>query len=611
MKKILLFLFAISICSTQLMLEAQNVPDGYVRYEREYIHPDQSVSLSGVPGQKIFDNLVIGTTWYDAQTINYGNIMPRMWEYEDGTVGASWVSAGEDLVPNRGIGYNYYNGTEWGTPDLHVGPEDRHGTVCYAPWGANGEVACTYQYIANEGPIHFFRRDVKGTGDWIQTSVNGPEGTSIVWQSMTTSGENNEFIHLLASTYDTPVQGQDAALLYFRSADGGETWDPDGIIIDGLGSDDLVTINALSFNWSNSVGSNIAFTYGFDEWGGWVFKSDDNGDSWDQITVMESPFSPFFPPDDTPIFGLGIGESSVALDSQGKAHVVFPRMMQGWTGATWGYYPLNSDGLIYWNEDMEPLDTTIISSMGLDNLEAGGYLCGAVFGYDPSVGTEIPDGQPNYAGALCGYPVISIDGNDNIFISSSQPTPGYVSGEGFLYRHIIANASFDGGMTWNGQVDLNDDFQFIFSECAYPAMAPVIGGNTIYFLFQEDIYPGTSEWPSEQPEAVENQMFMMSVPKSVFVGIEENEASLNFELSDLYPNPASSMVQFNINLEEHASVQLNLLNVVGQTVKTMNYGQLNTGNHKLRVEVSELPVGLYYCTVSVDGQSATRKLVIQ
>ena len=610
MKKTLLFLFAAAICCTQLYVYSQNVPDGYVRFERQYQHPDQVKAFSGVPGQKIYDNTVIGTTWYDAQTINYGNVMPRMWEYADGTIGATWVCAGEDLVPNRGIGYNYYNGTEWGTPDLHVGPEDRHGTVCYAPWGANGEIACTYQYIAGEGPVLFFRREVKGEGDWIQSQVSGPEGASIVWQSMTTSGENNEYIHLLASTYDTPVQGQEAALLYFRSTDGGETWDPNGIIIDGLGSDYLVTINSLSFNWSNPVGNTIAFTYGFDEWGGWVFKSDDNGDSWEQITVMESPFSPFFPPDDTPILGLGIGSSSVALDSQGKAHVVFPRMLQGWTGGSWGYYPLNTDGLIYWNEDMDPLDTTIISSTGLTNLEDGGYLCGYIFGYDPSVGVEIPDGQPNYATALCGYPVISIDADDNIFISSCNPTPGYVSGEGYLYRHIIANSSFDGGLTWNGAVDLNDDFQFIFSECVFPSMAPVVD-NTIYFLFQEDVFPGTAEWPGEQPEAVENQMFMMSVPKSVFVGIEENEASLNFELSDIYPNPANSLAQLNVRLQDNAGVSVNLVNIIGQSVQMFNYGLMNAGDHQIRLDVSGIPAGLYYCNVMVNGQSATRKIVIQ
>jgi len=159
-------------------------------------------------------------------------------------------------------------------------------------------------------------------------------------------------------------------------------------------------------------------------------------------------------------------------------------------------------------------------------------------------------------------------------------------------------------------IDLNDDFQFIFSECAYPAMAPVVD-NTIYFLFQEDPTPGTFEWPNEQPEAGENSMIMMSVPKSVFVGIEENEASLNFELSDIYPNPASTHAPFNIRLEDQAGVSVNVLNVVGQSVRTMELGQLNAGDHKLSLDVSDLTSGLYYCTVVVDGQSSTRKIVIQ
>ncbi|MEN8225309.1 MAG: T9SS type A sorting domain-containing protein [Bacteroidota bacterium] len=608
-KTLLLMLIAIFTLSTYAQYENSKIKGP--KLMRVETHPGHVGDYSNaVIGQKNYDNTVIGTTWYDAQTINYGNVMPRTWLYNDGTIGASWTCAGEDLDPQRGIGYNYYDGTEWGEPDLHVGvPDDeRLGTTCYAPWGENGEILCSYKYIANEGPIYFFKREVKGEGDWVLAQLDGPEDASIVWQSMTTSGDNNEYIHLLAYTYDTPIQGQENALLYYRSDDGGETWDPDGIVIDGLGSGDLVTINALSYNWANPVGSTIAFTYGFDEWGGWVFKSNDHGDTWNKITVMETPFDPFDPPTDTDVFGAGIGSSAVALDSDGKAHVIFPRMMQAWDAGTWGYYPLNSDGLIYWNEDMAPLDTTIISSTGLDNLDAGGYLCGSIFGYDPSVGVEIPEGQPNYASALCGYPVISIDANDNMFISSCNPTPGYISGEGYLYRHIIANSSLDGGASWTGMIDLNDDIQFIFSECAFPVMTPLVD-NTIYFLFQEDIYPGTFEWPGEQPEPVENSMIMMSVPKSVFVGIEENEAALNFDLSAPYPNPANSSVQFNINLETNAQVVVELLNTIGQTVSSVDFGVMN-GNRKLSIDISELQAGIYYCNVNVDGQRASRKLVV-
>lgn len=605
---ILIFLFGFG----QFIIQAQpKTPDGFVRYERQVIHPDQGMTdfSNAVVGAKNYDQTIIGTTWYDAQTINYGNIMPRTWLFDDGSIGASWTSSGQNLVPERGIGYNYYNGTEWGTADPHVGPEDRHGTVCYAPWGANGEIACTYQYIAGESPILFFRRDVKGEGDWIQTQADGPEGVSLVWHSMNTSGENHEFIHLLAYTYDQEVQGQENALLYYRSADGGETWDPNGVIIEGLGSDYILSINALSYTWANPVGNTIAFTYGFDQWGGWVFKSNDNGDTWEQITVMESEFDPFDPPVDSDIFGMGIGSSAIALDSDGKAHVVFARMMQGWTDDAWGYYPLNSDGLIYWNEDLDPLDTTIISSTGLENLEAGGYLCGYVFGYDPSVGVEIPDGQPNYANAICGYPAISIDADDNIFISSSNIAPDFPAGD-LLYRHIFANSSFDGGQTWNGAFDINADIQFIFSECAFPAMVPVVD-NTIYFLFQEDQFPGTFNWPEEQVEAVENRMYMLEIPKSTFVGLEENEGLLNFELSEVYPNPAYSDIALNLRLENNSNVNMQVVNMVGQSIISRDMGSMNAGDHRISFNVSELNAGIYHCIISVDGQRLSRKIVVQ
>ncbi|MCD4723898.1 MAG: T9SS type A sorting domain-containing protein, partial [Bacteroidales bacterium] len=187
--------------------------------------------------------------------------------------------------------------------------------------------------------------------------------------------------------------------------------------------------------------------------------------------------------------------------------------------------------------------------------------------------------------------------------------PDYTSPD-YLYRHIVANSSFDGGATWNDPHDMNDDFQFIFSECAYPAMAPVVD-NTIYFLFQEDSYPGTFEWPGEQSEPCENNMVMMSVPKSFFVGVEENGTVLNFELSQNFPNPARISTQFNLRLDDKSNVTIHVVNVVGQSVKQLNMGSMDAGSHRISLDVSDLTAGIYYCNVYVDGQIATRKLVVQ
>jgi hypothetical protein len=252
MKKLL---FTILVCAFSISSFAQQKfakatgPEKDRKVIQAQSHPGQINPYSGesMPGQKLFDNTIIGTTWYDLQS--YTNLMQRMWAYPDGTIGATWMSAGQDLVPERGTGYNYFDGNAWGTATPHVGPADRMGWPSYAPWGPDGEIISQYRYVAGSGTINFYKRVNKGQGDWTETLLNPPAGNSLVWHSMITSGENNEYIHLLAYTYDVAYQGQTNALLYYRSSDGGETWDIEGVVIDGLGPDYFPTIHSLTYSW--------------------------------------------------------------------------------------------------------------------------------------------------------------------------------------------------------------------------------------------------------------------------------------------------------------------------------------------------------------------------
>jgi hypothetical protein len=554
-----------------------------------------------IPGQKLFENSIIGTTWYDLQS--YTNVMQRIWAYPDGTVGATWMSAGQNLVPERGAGYNYFDGSNWGTPNLHVGPTDRKGWPSYAPWGPNGEIIALYQYVVGAGSIKFYTRENKGEGDWIESTLIPPAGVSLVWHSMITSGENHEFIHLLAYTYDAVYQGQTNALLYYRSSDGTQTWDIDGVTIDGLGEGDFPTIHSLTYAWANPVGETIAFTLGFDEWGGWVFKSFDNGYNWDKIQVVESPVNPFDPPVNSERIPCGSGTSSCVLDSQGNVHVVFGRMGKIYVNDTLKYYPY-TDGLIYWNESMPVIDTGLISSNTLDYLDAAGNLCGYVLSSEPTY--TIPNLQPTYQNGLCAYPQLSIDAQDHIYVVSSTLAPDF-SNTTYLYRHIIANSTLDLGTSWAGLIDLNADLQYYFSECAYPAMAPVIG-DYVNLVFQEDIYPGIHEWLTEH-DAVQNNMMFMKISKDAFVGLKETAEYMPFEFI-ISPNPANSVTFLNLKLEKPGNISVNILNQVGQSVYSANPGSLQEGQHLIKLDASNLQAGIYYCVFSNDGKKATKKLIV-
>lgn len=578
-------------------------PEKNLRIMQEQVRPDLASPYSGdiIPGQKLFDNSIIGTTWYDLQS--YTNVMQRIWAYPDGTIGATWMSAGEGLVPERGAGYNYFNGTTWGTAIPHVGPADRKGWPSYAPWGPNGEIIALYSYVVGSGSIKFYKREIKGQGEWIETTLAPPAGVSLVWHSMMTSGDNHEYIHVLAYTYDAAYQGQTNALLYYRSSDGAQTWEIEGDQIDGLGSNDFPTIHSLTYAWANPVGETIAFTLGFDEWGGWLFKSNDNGENWTKTQVMNTELDPFDLPASSDKIPCGTGNSACVLDSQGNAHVVFSRMVKIYSGDTLYYYPY-TDGLIYWNESMPVIDTTLISSYTLDYLDAAGILCGYVLSsVDPYT---IPSGQPSYQNSICAFPQLSIDAQDNIFVAASALAPDF-SNSTYLYRHIIANSTFDHGNSWNGPIDLNGDLQYIFSECAYPEMAPVIS-DYVYVAFQEDAFPGIHEWLADH-DATVNNIMLMKIDKDVFVGLKENTENLPYEFS-LSPNPSKSVSFLNLKLDKAGNISVTILNQVGQRVYNTEPGRFSEGQHTISLDVSGLQAGVYYCVVNFNGQSLTKKLVV-
>ena len=555
-------------------------------------------------GQKERNMTVIGNTYFDTQTNGSCNLMNRIYKHPDGKIGATWMYTGVNGIPDRGTAYNFFDGTSWGSQAPHLGNDSRNGFPCYAPWGPNGEVIAHYEYILNDGAIKILRRENKGTGDWQESVLAPPVGNySIVWHSMITSGANHEYLHMLALVYDDPYQGQDDALLYYRSPDGGVTWDINGIIIDGLGVDYFPTISSLKYSWAQPVGNTIAFTYGFNQFDGLIFKSTDNGDTWQKIVAYKSPFDPYALPGISPTFGGGDGTSAIALDSQGKAHVIFGRMMHIYDVETtppggWYFYP-NTEGLIYWNEDMSQLDSTIISSYTLDFLAAGGNLIGWV--YPPDTTLVRPTGQPNYGVGLTTGPEIGIDDNDNLFVVYAALAPENFSGD-YYYRHLYGNSSPDGGITWNGIRDLNTDVQFLFSECVYPAVSPSVD-DKVHVVFQEDPTPGTGS-------GEENMIDYMDFDKDLFVGMPRFNQSAGFEVSKNYPNPAIHFTHFGLRLKKAADVTVILTNITGQTIKRMDLGTMNSGNNQITMDVSGLAAGIYFYSVQADDQKVTNKMVV-
>lgn len=612
MKKLLLssliVVLSVSLFAQNHYTKSQNA----VKMQNVEMTPDGFTVVNGNPviGEKSPSDVSnVGVSYWDLQS--YSNIMSRMWEYDDGTVGAIWMGAGEGIIdPNRGTGYNYYDGTEWGEPVPHIGEDERTGWPSYAPWGENGEVIEHYWYVTDEiNPLRIYTRETKGEGDWTMNSVYGPDDLSIVWGSMMTSGDNHEFIHLLAYTYDEPgYMGQSNALLYYRSSDGGASWDIEAELIEGLGIDYRPSAANLKFNWANSVGNTIAFSYGFDEFGGQIFKSTDNGDNWDIIDAYVSPIDPFDIPEDSDPIAIGDGNSAIVLDSQGKAHIAFSKKVILYEAATVYWYPSTTEGIIYWNEDMEPLDTTILSSYTNDYLIAGGNLIGWLLPDATGSYDIMPDQY--YYGSKCmtSFPQLGIDENDDIFLTYTAIAPGFDDGVR-NFRHIHMNASYDGGSSWTGPFDVTSDIAFWIVECVYPAISLNVK-NGIHIMFQMDDLIGNHSWLDEHAEN-ENTFVHMDFPVNAFTGVDDFTKNQSFEVSQNYPNPAVNSTVVGINLQETSDVSLEIVNLTGQLVKSIDLGRTSAGVTNVTIDISDLSSGVYYYTVSANDEQITNKLIVR
>ena len=560
-------------------------------------------------------DIVIGNTWYDLQSNS--TMAQRIYAYEDGTIGATWT---QGLVPpnfpDRGTGYNYFDGTDWGPIPTDRVETLRTGWANYAPYGENGEIICSHDYGA--GDLIFSWRENKGSGDWSYFSLNGPEGYDFMaWARITTSGENRDIIHVIANLPTTqnggdPYEGLSGAVVYSRSFDGGQTWDPENIILEGMGSDYAGAWGGDDYAWAEPNAGIIAFVIFGGVADGIIMKSEDDGDSWERVTFYESP-DPLFDGNggDLPRCGGGDGYNAIAIDDDGIVHVAFGRQIHlddTPDDDSWTYY-LYSDGLVYWNETMPALDTAQIKADILpdDWSDFPIYQNGQLAAWTQPNGDDTIVAVAVYQASLTSMPQIVIhDGIIQIF--SSALAVGY-DNEEYNFRHIWGCFT-EGDGVWSDFEDYTNDVFHIFSECVYPTVAPNSVNGTYHILYETDNLPGNSiqpDPPTHDP-VLNNMVYLPLSPLAVDI-MENLEQS--FEVSQNYPNPVNGQTYFTVKLNAGADLSLEVYTLTGQMVNTADYGYKTAGTHTLTINASDLAPGVYFYTVSTGTNKVTRKMIIQ
>ena len=314
------------------------------------------------------NEVVIGTTTYDLQS--NASVQNRIVHHDDGTISAGWTTSQElnTSWSDRGTGYNFFDGTNWGMAPLNRLESSRGGWPSIIAMGSGKEASITHN--TDNSHVNMTHRSATGTGSWTEQNISSIDSNGIyrdmIWNRSAVGGLNKETIHMIAVTASSnfagaPFNGLDGALVYYRSQDEGVTWDiqdmqlpgMDTSMFDGM-SGDVYTIT--------TQGETVVIAY-FDDWGdSFIVKSTDNGTTWEKTTFLDFPVDKYAMDDGLDLDGDGIYDQvystdnygAVVLDANGQAHVFYGIMMyldDDLTDASSSWFP-GINGIGYWNESM-------------------------------------------------------------------------------------------------------------------------------------------------------------------------------------------------------------------------------------------------------------------
>lgn len=563
----------------------------------------------------LINETVIAETVYDFPTNSMlGN---RIWAWEDGTVAA--VCTWGMLDPNfadRGTGYNYFNGSTWGDKPTQRIENLRCGWPNIAAWGA-GEFGISHN--GNTG-LEFIKRDTKGTGTWTQTNYQGPAGIEgdPTWPRMTTSGDNNEVIHMFYNSY-VAYEGQATALLYSRSTDGGETWDPRDVILDGMGADYYFEIGGDNYVLA-SRGNTVALLCADMFSDMFIMKSVDNGENWEKIIVWEHPY-PFFDWNvtiTTDTLYTVDNSADIAIDPNGMCHVTWGigRVGHDAVGTTYSFWPI-TDGIGYWNESMGqiPENDNPHKTLMPEYLDEHGMLIGWLQDINNNGTIDIDEYEVlTYRQlGMSTMPAITIDDEGAIAIVYSAINED-ANNTITYYKRLWARGSPDLGVTWGEFVNLNNDIIHIFDECVYPVLAKASPNNKFHLIYQADQWPGVYMNPGgQQHDPVVNQVYHMAIDKGDIVGITNPSGNTvsGVTVSQNRPNPANYLTSIGVETNNEMPVSLQVCNLTGQRVFEIPTQNLTAGKHNLTIDASVLVPGVYFYTVIAGTQTITRKMIVE
>ena len=301
--------------------------------------------------------------------------------------------------------------------------------------------------------------------------------------------------------------------------------------------------------------------------------------------------------------------------ADGVTHVVF----NGYGFQTNGvspdsiFYPIMD--VVYWNTTMSSIEdrVNLADSLHSRNAPVTTYMNTNAVGSGNNLGNAFPHISLHADGVLAVVWEQGELATDTSLVVATDPLTGQPNVAGIYANDLYCAVSGDNGATWS------EPFYLAGSPAVCdrsPSVAKEIektvdGGYAIHYLYMSDPTPGqTLPNPENLPAAW--VYGRTDITAMILSGINDrgNNVALKFSLEANYPNPFNPSTTIEYQLDEAATISLDVFNVVGQKVATLAQGRQAAGDYKVDFDASGLASGVYFYKLSVGQSSLTHKMML-
>ena len=579
---------------------------------------------------------------YDWQS----NDGPRTWTHlwEDGTVNFAYTCATDNGFTTRGTGIGTY------TPDDEWIPlggrieAEKTGFGSIAQYGEKGLVVAAH--TATECGVYIIEDKDNMAPETAITMDKLDNTYEPCWPNVMTSGPNRDIIHVIATASAGYVDGYEEAtdpMIYFRSTDGGQTWDKENVVLPFMTPEYAIDWTSNCCHWMETTEDNCLALVVNNAWSdGMVIYSYDDGETWDRIVYYKHPGPEA---DFTDTWFFYPRWVAAEWDMAHKLHIAYEFMATTGEPGSSSYYP-SVGGVAYWSENLpyHGCDTCPYP-YGNDHVAGEPFVMDSVYTYEDIyaswaffsdrthamwpeyLGPLVPlddqqqpqDPENNwdqieefnidsdgrslhgaYNCGICAMPVLCrVPGSNDLVAVWSMMDEHHTDDNGNFLFKLYTRYSADGGLTWTPMRAITTQTMHSRLEMVYTQA--VIKDHTLIIATQADKCAGTFV-QSDDDDATDNYYQGFTIDLDDFFGPfitgGVSVPEINNTQMTICPNPAVD----NLTVTLSNNAEIVIYNIMGQVVSTVKgHAGLND------IDVSSLSSGVYF----INAGSDTQKFVVK